>query len=65
MSWHDLWHVGLLVSVLFAGAGGGILVLAPLLFDEVPAGLGRLRPAVGAAVALAVLLIAVEWLGVH
>jgi len=65
MTLHELWHVLVLVSALFGAAGAGILVLAPLVFDEMPPGLARARPFVGASVLVAALLIGAEWLGVH
>ncbi|MGH2756408.1 MAG: hypothetical protein ACRDI3_01315 [Actinomycetota bacterium] len=54
-----------LVSALFGAAGAGILLLAPLVFDEAPTGLDRARPFVLASIGLAAGLLAAEWLGVH
>jgi hypothetical protein len=65
MEVHDLWHMAVLGSTLFAAAGLAIAVLAPLLFDQVPSGLSQARPAILAVGTVAVILIAVEWLGVH
>lgn len=65
MTGHDLWHVAVLGSTLFAAAGVAILVLAPLIFDETPRGVIRARPAIGAVVVLATVLLGLEWLGIH
>ena len=65
MSWHEVWHVAVLGSTLFAAAGIVTLVLAPLIFDDTPPGLKRARPLILALVTLAALLLALEWLGVH
>jgi hypothetical protein len=62
---HDLWHVALLGSALFGGAGLVILVLAPLVFDTPPPGLARARPLLFALVGVAAVLMAVEWLVIH
>ncbi|MDQ3956257.1 MAG: hypothetical protein M3285_11990 [Actinomycetota bacterium] len=65
MSWHEVWHVGVLGSTLFAAAGVVTLVLAPLIFDDPPPGLIKARPLILGLVTLAALLLALEWLGVH
>jgi hypothetical protein len=65
MSWHEVWHVTVLASTLLGAAGGLLLLLAPLVFEEVPRGLRRGRPWIGALVALALILLAIEWLIVH
>lgn len=65
MSSHDLWHVAVLGSTLFAGAAVAILALSPLLFDEPPPGLTRAKPLVLSLCALAAILLIAEWLGVH
>ena len=65
MSGHDLWHILVLGSTLFAAAGLALLLLAPLVFDELPPGLTRYRPAVMALIGAAAVLVAVEWLGIH
>ena len=57
--------MAVLGSTLFAAAGVVTLVLAPLIFDETPPGLAKARPLILALTALAVLLLALEWLGVH
>lgn len=46
-------------------AGLGIVLLAPLVFDEAPPGLARFRPFVLGLIALAAVLLAAEWLAVH
>ena len=65
MEAHDLWHVVVLGSTLFAAAGVAIVMLAPALFDSPPPGLTRARPAVVGLALVAVSLVAVEWLGIH
>ncbi len=65
MSWHELWHVAVLGSTLFAAAGLLTLLLAPVIFDEVPPGLARARPLILALAAGALVLLGAEWLGVH
>jgi len=62
---HDLWHLLVLGSTLIGAAGLAILLLAPLVFEEPPPGLRQARPLIGGLIALAALLLAVEWLGVH
>ena len=65
MSWHEIWHVTVLVVTLVAGAGLAIVLLAPLVLDSPAPGLLRARPWVFALAALAALLLGVEWLGIH
>ncbi|HWC15121.1 MAG TPA: hypothetical protein VG929_11115 [Actinomycetota bacterium] len=65
MSGHDLWHIAVLGSTLFAAAGVVIVVLASLLYDEMPPGITRARPAAAGIVAAAGALLGLEWLGVH
>ena len=65
MAVHTAWHILTLASTLVAAAGGVILVLAPLVFDEPPPGLIKARPAVVGAVIFAASLFFVEWIGVH
>ncbi len=65
MSGHEIWHVIVLASTLFAAAGLAILVLAPLVFESPPPGLARGRPFVLALVGAAAALMVAEWLGLH
>ena len=65
MDWHEIWHIAVLGSTLFAAAGVVILGLSSLVFDEPPPGLTRARPAILALVAAAGALVGLEWLGVH
>ena len=65
MDWHEIWHIAVLGSTLFAAAGVVILALSSLVFDEPPPGLSRARPAILALVGAAGALVALEWLGVH
>lgn len=65
MDAHEIWHVTVLASTLLGAAGAGLLLLAPLLFEETPAGLARARPLVVGLVALAALVLLLEWLAVH
>jgi hypothetical protein len=65
MTGHDLWHMLVLGSTLMGAAGGLLLLTAPLVFDEPPPGLVKARPAVGALVLASVLLLVLEWLGIH
>ena len=60
-----MWHVVVLASTLLGAAGGGLLVLSPLLFEETPAGLARARPLVVGLVVLAAIVLLLEWLAVH
>jgi hypothetical protein len=65
VSGHELWHVVVLASTLFGGAGALILVVAPLVFDSPPEGLARARPLVLGLILLAVAVFLAEWLVVH
>ena len=65
METHDLWHLLVLGSTLMGAAGLAILLLSSLVFEEPPPGLRQARPLVAGLIALAALLLAVEWLGVH
>ena len=65
MESHDLWHLVVLGSTLMGAAGLAILLLAPLVFEEPTPGLRQARPLVGGLVAVAAILLVVEWLGVH
>jgi Na+/melibiose symporter-like transporter len=61
----NVLHVVILLIVLLASAGAAIVVLGPLLFDAHRDELARARPWVLGAALLAIVLIAVEWLGAH
>ena len=65
MDSHEIWHVTVLATTLLGGAAAVLLVLAPLLFEETPAGLAKARPFVIGLVALAALVLILEWLAVH
>ena len=65
MSSHNFWHLVVLGSTLMGAAGLGIVLLAPLVFEEPPPGLARFRPFVLGLVAMAAVLLLVEWTGVH
>jgi hypothetical protein len=65
VSAHDLWHVFVLGSTLLAAAGAAILVLASVIFDATPPGLGRARPAVIGLIAVGAAIVLVEWFVVH
>ncbi len=62
---HEIWHIAVLASTLLGAAGLMITLLAPLLFDPIPPGLVRARPFVLGGAAVAGVILAVEWLGVH
>lgn len=57
--------MAVLVTTLFGGAAGLLLLLTPLLFESPPEGLARSRPLLVALVALAGLVFGLEWLVVH
>jgi hypothetical protein len=65
VSGHEVWHVVVLASTLFGGAGALILVLGPLVFDSPPFGPTRARPLVVGLILLAVGVFLAEWLVVH
>ena len=65
MSWHEIWHVTVLVVTLFAGASMAIVALAPLVLDSPSPGLLRARRWVFGLAGLAAVLLGVEWLGIH
>ena len=65
MNRHEIWHVAVLLSTLFAVAGIAILALGSLVFDRPPPGLTRARPAILGLAALGGVVLALEWLGVH
>jgi hypothetical protein len=62
---HELWHVVVLASTLFGGAGALILLVAPLVFESLPEGLVRARPLVVGLILLAGVVFLAEWLVVH
>lgn len=62
---HDLWHIAVLLTTLLAAAGIGVLLLAPLLFDEPPKGLAENRRYIWGLVVVAGVLLVVEWQAVH
>jgi hypothetical protein len=62
---HDLWHIAVLGTTLFAAAGVAILALGSLLWDDTPLGVAKARFFILALVGLAGVLITLEWLGVH
>jgi hypothetical protein len=64
-SWHQVWHVTVLAVSLLGGAAVAVVVLAPVVFDAPPEGLVRARPYLLGLGALAAVLLAAEWLGVH
>lgn len=65
MSSHELWHVTVLAVTLISGAALLIVLLAPFVFESPLPGLDRARPWVLAATGLAVVLLLVEWMGIH
>ncbi len=65
MSLHELWHVTVLASTLFAAAGLAIVLLAPLVFDPPPPGLTGARALVFVLAGVAVLLLVAEWTTIH
>lgn len=65
MSGHEVWHVTVLASTLLGAGGLGLLLLAPLLFEETPPGLAKARPLVVVLVAVAAIVLILEWLAVH
>jgi hypothetical protein len=62
---HDLWHIAVLGSTLFAAAGVAILALGSLIWDETPPGVTKARPLILGLVAIAGILLVAEWTGVH
>ena len=62
---HEVWHVTVLAASLFGGASVAVVLLAPLVFEAPPEGLGRARPFLLGAGAVGGILLALEWLGVH
>lgn len=63
--WHQIWHVTVLAVALLGGAAVAVVALAPLVFDTPPEGFVRARPFLLGLGALAALLLAAEWLGIH
>ncbi len=65
MQAHEIWHVVVLVSTLLGAAALVLLLLAPLVFDEPPRTLARMRVPLLVALFGAGALLLVEWLGIH
>lgn len=65
MASHDWWHLVVLGSTLMGAAGLGIMVLGPLIFDELPPGLEGARPLIWGLIFVAGVLLVSEWLLVH
>lgn len=65
MEGHQIWHLVVLGSTLFAAAAGAVLVLAPLAFDRSPPELARRRPLLLGLIGLSALLLIGEWLFAH
>jgi hypothetical protein len=65
MEGHQIWHLVVLGSTLFAAAAVAILVLAPLVFDGTPPALARRRPLLLGLIGLAAVLLAGEWMVAH
>lgn len=65
MEAHNWWHLVVLGTTLFGAAGLGILVLSKLIFEDLPPGLSRWEGLVWWLVGMALVLLLVEWLGIH
>lgn len=66
MTRHDLWHIAVLGSTLFGGAGLVIVLLGPLVLEERARKPSQgVRRAVMGLLALAALLLLLEWLVIH
>lgn len=65
MAGHQLWHLIVLGSTLFAAAAVAILVLAPMVFDGSPPELARRRPLLLGLIGVAAVLLVAEWLFAH
>lgn len=56
----------MVLGTTLLGAGGlAVLVLVPVVFEEPPPGLERVKPIVAVLIGVAVVLFVAEWLGVH
>jgi predicted membrane channel-forming protein YqfA (hemolysin III family) len=62
---HEAWHVLVLASALFGLASVALLMLAALVFEEMPAELRRTRPLLFALMACAAVIVTLEWTLVH
>ncbi|MBA2726110.1 MAG: hypothetical protein H0U53_08990 [Actinobacteria bacterium] len=65
MDGHVLWHLVVLGTTLLAAAGGAILFISPMVFEEAPRGLEQAKPYIWAVSGLAVVLLGLEWLTIH
>jgi hypothetical protein len=65
MTRHDLWHIAVLGSTLFGGAGLVIVLLGPLVLEERARPAEGVRRAVMGLLALASVLLLLEWLVIH
>lgn len=54
-----------LASTILAAAGLALVALSGVLFDELPPGFARARLAIAVLVALAAVLLLLEWVRVH
>jgi hypothetical protein len=62
---HEVWHVVVLTFTLFGLAAIALLMLASLVFEEMPPGLARARPWLFALITCAGAVLALEWTVVH
>jgi hypothetical protein len=62
---HEVWHVLVLGSALFGLAAVALLMLAALVFEEMPPGLDRARPLLFALITCAAVIVTLEWTLVH
>jgi hypothetical protein len=62
---HEVWHVVVLASTLLGASAAAILLLSSIVFDAIPAGLRRARPAVLALIVGAAIILLAEWFVVH
>jgi hypothetical protein len=65
MSFHRAFDVVVLVATLLGGAAGAMLLIAPLVFESVPARLRESRRLLICLVALGLVLFLLEWLVIH